>query len=100
MEVKAGELLLCEKAFAVAFAGLDTAAQPPKSAIKSSAVDKDKKKPEDNKQFGEMRAELGANAMTKLDGNPSLVANFAELYAGPNAEMKRDSNTKTPLVDV
>ena len=84
--VKAGELLLCEKAFATAFAPVNTNnPQDPKS---------DRSKWRQN-----LRAELAVTAFVKLFSNPSLVPAFAELYPGPDADEEIDKDTKLPELD-
>ena len=98
-DVEAGELLLCEKSFAVVFRGSN---HPDHANSKHdhSKMSKVEKAEEERDQAFEMHAKLGAEAIVKLEGNPSLVTDFARLYAGPDEETKTDAKTKGPLVDV
>lgn len=90
--VKAGELLLCEKAFATAFAT---------DEIKA-AVDANHLKDPNSDGFEwrlKLRAELAANTFVKLIRNPSVVSAFAELYPGPDADEEIDKDTNLPEVN-
>ena len=90
--VKAGELLLCEKAFAAAF--------PPNDCVARAETDL----PEEAKADGstwrkKLRAELALTTFFKLSRNPSVVSAFADLYPGPDANEEIDENTNLPEVD-
>ena len=90
--VKAGELLLCEKTFAAAFATNET-----KTAAESRHL-------EDPSSDGsrwrlKLRAELAVYTFIKLIKNPSLVSAFAALYPGPDADEEIDQDTRLPEVD-
>jgi len=84
-EIKAGELLLVEKAFAVAF--------PEK---KNSGGRSDPSEPK--KDIMEQRAEMATSAFVKLQRNPSLTSGFAKLYPGPGVEEDIDRKTGLPEV--
>ena len=90
--VKAGELLLCEKAFTTIFASDDrkdvTEVHHPKNT-----------KPNGSKWRLKLRGELAANTFVKLSRNPSVVPAFADLYPGPDADEKIDEDTNLPDVD-
>lgn len=90
--VRAGELLLCEKAFTTVFAP-DVDKTVPKTD--------DSKDPEaDESEWRlKLRAELAANAFVKLVRNPSVVSAFADLYPGPDADEEIDEDTNLPGVD-
>ena len=90
--VKAGELLLCEKAFTTAFAP-DVGRIVPKT-------DNSKDPESDESEWRlRLRAELAANTFVKLVRNPSVVSSFADLYPGPEADEEIDENTNLPEVD-
>ena len=90
--VKAGELLLCEKAFMTAFAPDDSKAAAeihlPKD-LESNGL----------KWKSKLRRELAANTFDKLFRNTSLVSAFADLYPGPDADEEIDEDTNLPEVD-
>ena len=90
--VKAGDLLLCEKAFATAFASNDSA------AIAETSLPKDAKPDESNWKL-KLRSELALTTFYKLNRNPSVVSAFADLYPGPDADEEIDENTHVPEVD-
>ena len=90
--VKAGELLLCEKAFAAAFASNDSA------AIAQSSLSKDAN-PDGSNWKLKLRSELALTTFYKLTRNPSVVSAFADLYPGPDADEEIDENTHVPEVD-
>lgn len=90
--IKAGELLLCEKAFTAAFAPEDS----------KTAAETDH--PKYLRSYGSkwrlrLRAELAANIFVKLIRNPSVVSAFADLHAGPDADEDIDEDTNLPKVD-
>lgn len=91
--VKAGELLLCEKAFAAAFSPNDNIAtaevNTPKDLLKAEWPTWKKK----------LRAELAVSTFFKLSRNPSVVSAFADLYPGPDANEEIDENTNLPELD-
>ena len=91
--VKAGELLLCEKAFAAAFSPNDTMAAAevnfPKDLLKAEWPTWKKK----------LRAELAVTTFFKLSRNASVVSAFADLYPGPDANEEIDEDTNLPEVD-
>lgn len=90
--VKAGELLLCEKAFAAAF--------PPNiSKVAAKMNHPEDTRSEESKWRLKLRAELAANTFVKLIRNPSGVSAFAELYPGPDADEEIDEDTNLPEVD-
>lgn len=90
--VKAGDLLLVEKAFSTAFdTGNDeiantTAPLKDINSEKSVAVLK-------------LRAELATGTFVKLHRNPSVVPRFAALYPGPDAVEDIDEATNLPELD-
>ena len=89
--VKAGELLLCEKAFTTTFAPDDS---------KSAEIDHAKDSESDGSTWRlKLRAELAAKTFVKLVRNPSLVSAFADLYPGPDADEEIDKHTNLPEVD-
>ena len=90
--VKAGELLLCEKAFTAAFAQDDS-----KTTAK---INHSKDSDSDGSEWRlKLRAELAANTFVKLIRNPSITSTFADLYPGPDADEEIDMNTNLPEVD-
>ena len=94
--VKAGELLLCEKAFVTAFV--------PDDSQTVTEVDQPRESPRESNADGskwrlKLRAELGANTLVKLVRIPSVVSIFAALYPGPDADEEIDEDTKLPKVD-
>ena len=90
--VKAGELLLCEKAFATAFASNNSA------AIVETSLSNDVKPDESNWKL-KLRSELALTTFYKLTRNPSVVSAFADLYPGPDADEEIDEDTHLPDVD-
>ena len=90
--VKAGELLLCEKAFVTAFAPDDSQAAAEINQFKDSDAD-------GSEWRLKLRAELAANTLVKLFRNPSVVPVFAGLYPGPDAYEEIDEDTNLPEVD-
>lgn len=91
-DVKAGELLLCEKAFVTAFATDESQA--------TTKMDQPKESDADGSEWRlKLRAELAANALVKLFRNPSVVSVFADLYPGPDADEEIDENTNLAEVD-
>lgn len=90
--VRAGELLLCEKAFATAFASSDSA------AIVEISLSKDVK-PDESDWKLKLRSELALTSFYKLTRNPSVVPAFADLYPGPDADEEIDESTQLPEVD-
>ena len=90
--VKAGELLLCEKAFVTAFA--------PDDSQTATEVDQTRESDTDGSKWRlKLRAELGANTLVKLVRIPSVVSVFADLYPGPDADEEIDEDTNLPEVD-
>ena len=90
--VKAGELLLCEKAFITAF------------APEGSKTTAESNHPKDSKSDGsewrlKLRAELATNIFVNLVRNPSFFTAFADLYPGPNADEVIDNDTNLPELD-
>lgn len=90
--VKAGELLLCEKTFAAAFATNETKAAAESSHLENPSSDK-------SRWRLKLRAEVAVNTFIKLIRNPSLVTAFADLYPGPDANEEIDQHTRLPEVD-
>lgn len=90
--VKAGELLLCEKAFTAAFA---------LEHSKGAAEIDHHQGPNSGKSDWrlKLRGELAVNTFVKLSRNPSVVSAFADLYPGPDADEEFDEDTKLPEVD-
>ena len=89
--VKAGQLLLCEKAFATAFAP---------DARTAVEINDPKDTDADGSDWRlKLRAELAANTFVKLIRNPSVVSAFADLYPGPDADEEIDEQTHLPEVD-
>lgn len=91
--VKAGELLLCEKAFAAAFSPNDS------MAVAEVNFPKDLLKAEWPIWKKKLRAELAVTTFFKLSRNPSVVSAFTDLYPGPDANEEIDENTNLPEVD-
>lgn len=90
--IKAGELILCEKAFTTAFAPDDSKSAAEIDHVKDSESD-------GSKWRLKLRAELAANTFVKLVRNPSVVSAFADLYPGPDADEEIDKHTNLPEVD-
>lgn len=82
--IRAGELLLVEKAFATAFPDAvadDVEAQyDPISGLRTS------------KDLPQLHQELAIATSLKLHKNPSLAAAFMDLYPGPDAVEELDEN--------
>ncbi len=90
--VKAGELLLCEKAFVTAFAPDDSKA--------TAEIDHPQAPKSDGSEWRmKLRAELAANIFVKLVRNPSVATAFADLYPGPDADEEIDKDTNLPELD-
>ena len=75
--LKAGEVVAVEKAFAAVF---------PPSSDDRQEVDEDKKRPRD--ELRALRAAFAEKVAMKLEKNPSLTAEFAQLYAGEQEEQQ------------
>lgn len=90
--VKAGDLLLCEKAFATAFVPNDSTATAKTNLPKDPTSD-------ESKWRQRLRAELAVATFMKLSRNPSVVSAFADLYPGPDADEEIDEDTNLPEVD-
>ena len=90
--VKAGDLLLCEKAFAAAFA-------PNNSKAKAETNHPTDPKSDGSKWKDKLRAELAMTTFVKLIRNPSIVPAFADLYPGPDADEEINEDTNLPEVD-
>ena len=90
--VRAGELLLCEKAFATAFA--------PDSSIAGADIDHSFDTQTDVSEWRQkLRDEISSTILVKLIRNPSVVSVFADLYPGPDADEAINENTNLPEVD-
>ena len=88
-DVKAGELLLVEKAFSAAFPDGDLAAAPVDSVTGSLSKE----------SLLKMRAELATFTYLKLQLNPSLKKKFARLFPGPDAHEDVDLELGHAVVD-
>ena len=122
--VKPGELLLCEKAFATAFApdvapaetdtpkgnqpaGTDSLKEKQPAGTDSlkgdhrAGTDSPEENQADNglKWRLKLRAELATTTFIKLIRNPSVVSAFAGLYPGPDSDEDLDEDTNLPAVD-
>lgn len=87
--VKAGELLLCEKAFITAFA--------PDSSKTTAESNHPKNSKSDGSEWRlKLRAELAANTFIKLVRSPGVFTAFADLYPGPDADEDIDEDTNLP----
>ena len=88
-DVKAGELLLVEKAFTVAFQDEDDPNAPyePSTGLRSS------------KPLARLRAELTTTTFAKLHRNPSALKAFASLYPGSDAEEELTLNLGDAFVN-
>ena len=93
-DVKAGDLLLCEKSFSIAFAKDDDEPEPEPEQTDTS--DDDSKL---TKFSLKLRAELATKTFVKLHRNPSLIPAFADLYPGPDADEDIDVKTGVPFAD-
>ena len=87
-KIKAGDLLLVEKAFCAVF---------PKRNDVSRTYD-EKTGLWGNKHLSELRADIATSVFVKLHRNPSLSPAFADLYPGPEAYEEFDDLGK-PIVD-
>ena len=93
--VKAGDLLLCEKAFAAVFAD-------PDQDVKTS-----KEKTEEESQSDRLwlsldqRDRLITKCLVKLHKNPSLKSGFGSLYPGPHwtDKYEKTKKTKVPILN-
>jgi len=109
--VKAGELLLCEKAFSAAFARGEGDEASKKDAdeddegvastgdatgLTGKRHDLDDPK---TKEMMRQRAELATKTFVKLHRNPSLQKGFMDLYPGPDADKEIDEETGAIEVD-
>lgn len=84
--VQAGELLLCEKAFAAVF--------------KPMSERQEKSMEETTADFSlVMRQRLVDKTLAKLQNNTSLVKKFQDLYPGPDWKDEIDKETELPVVD-
>ncbi|KAF6235209.1 hypothetical protein HO173_006403 [Letharia columbiana] len=90
--VKAGQLLLCEKAYATAFAPYDSKAAADINHSNDTSSD-------GSKWRLKLRTELAASIFIKLIRNTSVVSAFADLYSGPDADEEIDEETNLPVVD-
>jgi len=89
--VKAGDLLLCEKAFAAIFVDPD---QPVRTGETTEESE------EDIAWLSvDRKHQLVAKTLVKLHRNPSLQAAFADLYPGPIWVDERDEETGQPIMD-
>lgn len=95
--VEAGELLLCEKAFAAVFPPTfgDNAALPDTALDQYDRDDID----EEKKVALKRRHCLVMKTFTKLGSNPSLAEGFMNLYAGPDRKPEIDDESGLPVVD-
>jgi len=92
--LKAGDLLLCEKAFAAVFVPTD------KEYETFKRENRDRSDGENMKFFSlKMRAHLVEKTLLKLHRNMSLTEGFSELYAGPEWKDEIDDESGFPLVD-
>ncbi|KAK4693365.1 hypothetical protein P7C71_g4019, partial [Lecanoromycetidae sp. Uapishka_2] len=121
-EVKAGDLLLCEKAFAAAFAnpqGSDpndedaarlqaaALANPEGSnpndedaaGLRAAAFANPEGSGPNDEELARLRAELATKTFVKLHRNPSLQKEFMDLYPGPDAVEDVDGKTGVAEVD-
>ncbi|KAL6716164.1 hypothetical protein ACLMJK_005730 [Lecanora helva] len=92
-DVAAGELLLCEKAMAVAFA------DPNAFPEASGTMQGEDASAETKEVYADRRAELEANTIAKLEPNPTLAAKFLELYPGPDHKDQVDEKTGETVID-
>lgn len=92
--VKAGELLLCEKAFAAVFVPAD-------GAFETFKCENRERSDEENMRYFSlnMRAQLVEKTLVKFEHNMSLAEGFRELYAGPEWKDEIDEESGLPLVD-
>lgn len=87
--VKAGDLLLCEKAFGYAFADPESSRGAGTTLINPQA---------DNIFIG-MHNELIADIVQKLHRNPSIAPVIDEMYHGPYDPVKKLHEDDGPVVD-
>ena len=89
--VRPGELLLCEKAFATAFA--------PDSNNAGADIDHSFDTQTDVSEWRQkLRDEIATTILVKLIRNPSVVSVFADLYPGPDADEAINEDTNLPEV--
>ena len=100
-DVEAGELLLCEKAFAVNFVDTSPSLEMVEGVADEEKDENDKKEQENERTWRiiERRRQLIGNALVKLHRNPSLQSAFAELYPGPDWVDEVDEESGQPLAD-
>lgn len=92
--VKAGELLLCEKAFTAVFPPTD------KDFEASNSANRDQSDVKKMITFSlAMRGRLVEKTFDKLQNNLSLAEGFSDLYAGPDWKDEVDEETGLPLID-
>ncbi len=115
--VKAGDLLLCEKAFCAAFTGdgggegggddvgedgavegEDASEEEDGEGTTSAGKKRDLDDSKDNEK-ARLRAELHTKAFVKVCRNPSLRNDFMDLYPGPDAEEENDEETEVVEID-
>lgn len=92
--VKAGDLLLCEKAFSHAYAA-DGAADNAESSSQITIL----LNSETNRGFVGGQADLLKSIVQKLYRNPSLAAPFTSLYHGPYEAVTTSTVDGEPVVD-
>ena len=84
-DVKLGELLLCEKAFAFIFEGLDSRKIPDENAhkfIRARYLDTARVNVETRTVARGPLLDLATQVITKMHKNPSLRSQVTDLYAG------------------
>jgi hypothetical protein len=111
--VKAGELLLCEKAFCAAFArdgggegegegddvdGDGAVEGEDGEGNRPTGKKRDPDDPEDNEK-ARLRAELHTKVFVRLCRNPSWRKEFMDLYPGPDVEEDVDEETREVEID-
>ena len=87
--VQAGDLLLVEKAFSVAFPE-DDGQDAPYDAFTGVRS---------NKSLKELHAELASSTFIRLHKNPSVMKEFAKLFPGPDAKEEIDPNLGHAFID-
>lgn len=92
--VKAGELLLCEKAFSHAHAGEDAGDGNENSSKISLLIN-----PETNQGFMGAQADLIKLIVQKLYHNPSAAPAFVTLYHGTYEGVSTSTVDEKPIVD-
>lgn len=85
--VKAGDLLLCEKAFSTVY---DDKKNPKISFLL---------RPETNRASSGTQADIITLIVHKLHRNPSMASEFAELYHGSYKALDMNSVDSQPIVD-